>query len=436
MFDSPAPNSSARMGKERAPSLRIAHPGRWTWLFGLIVTLAAAPVIAAVTPGGAAEKGAGGSGQARQARRVAGQYADVSDPALARALEALAPTGALTAFPGDAFRPSRAVTLGEFARAAAAAFGVTVPAGRPAESGAVEALVERGVLPRSQRLYEGLDLPVSVGNVMSAAVRLAGMDDIGRDWPADDPVAAGMALARAAGIMPESVTPQDASRPATRAEAVQALYLARRLSTVSGTLELKGAGTAEIQTELGSVRVRLGESTVVVRNGRPASPEQLLEGDRVAAVVDVTGQARVLAASGSGLALDLDGTRLVAMAQRVLEEMARQLTPEQWQMLLQGDWQAFSATVMPQLYDRLTAMGIAPWEADALVNRDWEALRSLAADRLAQEAGQRFDISPELVRSVLDFDWATARRLAQQELIERIINDVIVPNARTGQTAG
>lgn len=418
--------------------MRVRASGRTAWLFGLILTLAAVPVIPGVAlPGQAASRGADAAPASRPAQRVAGQYTDVTDPGLVRALEALQPTGALEAFPGEQFRSSRAVTLQEFARAATRAFGVTVPPGGDAGRAALQALVERGAWSEQEGGADPVDLalPVRVGPAADAVLRLAGMGPVYERWPSQQGGSPGLELAQAAGILPESVKADDAARPMTRGELVQMLYEARRVSAVRGTLRTAAAGTAQIETELGSVRVRLADDAVVVRNGRPASRQELADGDDVVAVVDLAGRARVVAASG-GLALGVDPERLVATARQALEAFVRELTPEQWQMLLQGDWEGFKASAMPQVYDRLTEAGIAPWEADALLNGDWASLRSLAADRLAQEAGRRLAVSPDLVRSVLDSDWATARQLAQQELIERIINDVIVPNARRQGAAG
>ncbi|WP_324669859.1 hypothetical protein [Geochorda subterranea] len=419
--------------------MRIGASGRTAWMFGLIVILAAVQVITGVAvPGRASSEDATEGRPSTAVQRAAGRFTDVTDPGLVRALEALAPTGALEAFDGDELRASRAVTLGEFAQAAAAAFGVTVPAGKPAPQAALQALVERGALISSDRSHTEVDLalPVTVGEMTGAVLRLAGMEAIGERWPSGSSTAARLELARAAGVLPASIKVGDASRPATRAEAVQLLYEARRVLVLSGQLQRSTTGTASIDTELGEVRVRLSDDAVVVRNGQPASLEDLRDGDTVRAVVDLAGRARVVAAEGRGLALDLDSSELVETARRALEDFARQLTPEQWQMILQGDWAGFRESAKPQIYERLTQAGIAPEEAEALMSGDWETLQSLAADRLADEAGRRLDVSPELVRSVLASDWATARQLAQQELIERIINDVIVPNAQRQSTAG
>lgn len=408
-------------------------------MFGLIVILAAAQVITGVAvPGRASSEGATESRPSAAVLRVAGRFTDVTDPGLVRALEALAPTGALEAFDGDELRASRAVTLGEFAEAAAAAFGVTLPAGKPTEPAALQALVERGAIGAPDGSYTDVDLalPVTVGEMTGAVLRLAGMEAVGERWPSGASSAAMLELARAAGVLPASIKVSDASRPATRAEAVQLLYEARRVLVLSGELQPSTTGTASIDTPLGEVRVRLLDDAVVVRNGRPASMEDLRDGDMVRAVVDLAGRARVVVAEGRGLALDLDTSRLVETARRALEDFARELTPEQWQMILQGDWASFGESAKPQIHQRLTQAGISPEEAEALVSGDWEALQSLAADRLAAEAGHRLDVSPELVRSVLASDWDTARQLAQQELIERIINDVIVPNAQRQSTAG
>ncbi|MBE3598458.1 MAG: hypothetical protein IMX02_06560 [Limnochordaceae bacterium] len=409
------------------------------WL-GLIVTLIAAPVVAAAATGqraGAPEPATAAS-KASQSAPAPGGYTDVTDAALRRALQALEPTGALTAFPGDHFRASRAITLGEFARAGVATFDMTLPAGASPERAAVQALMERGILPKVTDLADAASTPLSVGNLLTAAVRLAGMGSLAGQWPAPnggDPSGAAMELARAAGMVPASIrSASEARRAATRGEAVQVLYLARQLSTASGRLQLSQANArrATVTTDGGPVPLRFSDATLVMRNGQPSSVERLATGDQVTAVLDPAGEAKVVVASGGSI---LDQQVALEKARDLLRQVAQYLTPQQWQMLLQGDWKGLTTTLTPEVYDRLMALGIAPWEAEALINRDWASLRQVAMDRLAQEGATRLNVSPELIRSVLAQDWTSARQLAQQELLEKVINQLILPNAGGSTTA-
>lgn len=406
--------------------------GRWVMLFGLILALAAAPVVAA-TSEDASSSGSGPAADAAGTSQVK-HYRDVTSPSLEEAVRRLAPTGALLVFPGDELRPSRAITVGEFARLVIPLYDMTLPSGADPNEAAVQALAERGILPDTAAISDTAGDPLSVGNLLAAAVQLADLSDLARDWKPSDNAEA--SLARAAGVVPASIGSSDElRRSATRSEALELLAALRRISVADGTIQFGDSGrtTASIVSGQGaSVRVRLSDQTVVLRNGDPSGADRLVSGDRVRAVVDDTGEARVVLAEG-GL---FDQTALLERARDVVRILARYLTPEQWQMLIQGDWQGIVSTLTPEMYDRMMALGVSPWEAEALLNRDWPAVREAATDRLAQEGADRLDVSPELLRSVLARDWTTARQLAQQELIEKVINEVIVPAAGATPSSG
>ena len=400
----------------------------------------------------AAESLFGGSGRPQGAEPAARAlpYSDVQG-SLAQALRNLEPTGALAAFPGERFRPDRAITLGEFARLAAAAFGLTVPASADAEGAAVQALQERRVIP--QGATTRADLPLSRLNLLQATLQLAGLGDLLSAVDPADPQSATQRLAYAAGLLqvaPEPGAAQgaasglaqslDLSRPATREEAVLTVDGARRLHRVNGQLAaVRDSGRLRVDDGRQQWTLDLARSALVLRNGRAAGVSGLQPGDRVQAVVDAKGEVRVLAASGLPVRAEW-----LEQGRQLLRELARQLTPEQWQAILRGDWSSLATSLTPQVYDSLMALGVAPWEAEALLQGDWTAVRSLANRRVADEAARRLGVSPQVLEAVLAQDWTTARQLAQQELLQRLIEELTGPvgpgnavpgNAAQGQAA-
>ena len=372
-------------------------------------------------------------------------YVDVAGE-LARAAAELEPTGALETFPGDRLRPDRAITLGEFAHLAARAFGLEGADGaRVAPERAMEALQAAGAMPPSASADP--QLPMSRLHLLQATFRLAGMGELLGALGPGDPEEAVRRLAYGAGLLeppgstqappevdpaqpgvagtggasgPATVAELDLMRSATRGEAILAVWAARRWHAVEGTLAAVGDdGRLQVEVQQQTWPLELAPAAVVVRNGRLAATAALQPGDRVLAAVDGGGQAVALAATGA-----VAQSAWAEQGRQLLRELARQLTPAQWEAILRGDWETLSSTLTPQVYDGLMGLGIAPWEAEALLHGDWTALRTLANRRVADEASRRLGISPQVLEAVMAQDWEAARQLAQQELLQRLIQEL------------
>lgn len=398
---------------------------------------------------------------------------------MADALAALKSRGVLAAFPGERFRPDRPITLGEFARAAVAAFGLTLPREPDPQRAAVEVLQDHGALaPGGQ---PDPDLPVSRAALLTAVVELTASADVARqlgqafasqappasqaqpanaaplaDVPPTDPIFGVALLAHAAGLLPSEYTPGLQPRAAaTRGEAAIVLARALQLQVADGEVSETTGGAVKVQLasplsawggeqssagagsrptrdadkpgtlqadRSGTLRLDAGSRTVVLRNGRPVALAELRRGDRATIVSDASGRARLVVAHGP-----MGTAEWADRARQALRALARELTPEQWQAVLRGDWNALAVSLTPQLYDQLMALGVAPWEADALIHRDWPTVVEAAKDRLAREGASRLQVSPEVLRAVLDEDWQAASQLVQQELLQRLLDELLVP---------
>lgn len=349
-------------------------------------------------------------------------YPDVQGT-VREALQELAPKGIAGIFAGDRFRPDRPITLGEFARLACLVFGISLPASADAEQAAVQALQERGLLPGGSGPARS-GLPVSQLELLQAAWRLGGLGDLLSALPSGGGEQALRRLAQATGLMEgSSATSGSLLRSATREQALLALWRASRLRAVQGELESIGAGQLRVQTQRGPYVVAVDQQAAVIRNGRWSSPAQLEPGDRVQAVVTSRGTAAVVVASGLAVPQPW-----VEQSRAMLRALARQLTPEQWQALLRGDWNGLLGSLTPQVYDTLMGFGIAPWEAEALLRGDWKAVRELANRRVADEAARQLGVSPAVVEALLAQDWPQARKVAQQELLQRLLEQVLGPD--------
>ena len=55
------------------------------------------------------------------------------------------------------------------------------------------------------------------------------------------------------------------------------------------------------------------------------------------------------------------------------------------------------------------------------LQQDWAAVQEIVKDRLAAEAAERLNVSPELVFSAINRNWDTLLEYAQVELAQRLL---------------
>lgn len=97
------------------------------------------------------------------------------------------------------------------------------------------------------------------------------------------------------------------------------------------------------------------------------------------------------------------------------------LTPAQINAIIAGDWELLGEEVSYELYEELVERGVSPWEADALLKRDWASVQMMLQERLTQEAADYLKVAPELVQAALSQDWAKLVEYAQVELAQRLL---------------
>ena len=90
------------------------------------------------------------------------------------------------------------------------------------------------------------------------------------------------------------------------------------------------------------------------------------------------------------------------------------LTPAQINAIIAGDWELLGEEVSYELYEELVERGVSPWEADALLKRDWASVQMMLQERLTQEAADYLKVAPELVQAALSQDWAKLVEYAQK----------------------
>ncbi|HEY8416625.1 MAG TPA: hypothetical protein VIK93_01165 [Limnochordales bacterium] len=275
--------------------------------------------------------------------------------------------------------------------------------------------------------------PVSRGQLSMAVVRALGLEEVAE---AQRPVEslfqdisplhrafAAVAMTHRLGLIPHR--PGDLFRPedtVTVAEATEIIAAARELDIRTGRVaEINApANSLTLAGEDGvTVSYVIGPDTAIVRNGVPATAQDLLPEDTVRAVADASGLLRLLVAEGQELSRSQQALTVLAS---VLREL---LTPEQTAAILDRDWQRAENEFKVNLYNQLLEHGMTPEEAAAVLDQDWQALTEHGKARLTELVASRWPVAPELVRAVLDEDWDTALSYAEVEVLEYLLNELM-----------
>lgn len=357
------------------------------------------------------------------------------DPSWAReSIHRLVETGIASGYPDGTFRPEKAITRGEFAQMAAAAFPQGEPSARvfadaidhPARRELAQ-LVERGALDAGADATVRPDDPITRAEAAHALIALMDLDplpawaaaadeplfsDVGRDNPAFGAVQVAARLNLYPPFLRGQLWPQEAL---TRAEAAYMVDAARRLERHSGRLERIDEDRRVLWlsgSPQGQRSFPISELDVFTPEGR-LPWTQLEGGPHLHVVANRFGRPLIAWAEPERRADGWRGT---------LREIAAVfLTPEQVRALLDGDWEEATEEAKVTLYQQLVARGLRPWEADALVSQDWGALQELGQARVAELIGDYLQVSPHLVSAIFHRDWAAARDHAQMEALERLL---------------
>ncbi|HET7559497.1 MAG TPA: S-layer homology domain-containing protein [Limnochordia bacterium] len=226
----------------------------------------------------------------------------------------------------------------------------------------------------------------------------------------------GLAVAKQLGLWP-AATPFNERARVTPEQAKSLLAAATKLDRFTGKLKAENAEahTLTLVDDAGKAHtLTVAAKTPLVRNTVPAQPGELLAGDSLFALADAKGNVKLLAARGQITKDDLSG-KLAGMTQGVL-------TPDVVRALLDSDWATAEKSLSGVAYDRLTAAGATPKEAEAAVNQNWTQLRTLLVGRAAHALGGQLGLSTNLIDSMLAGDWTTARDQAEANLAQELLN--------------
>lgn len=279
-------------------------------------------------------------------------------------------------------------------------------------------------------------------------------DDVSKDYP----LFAAIELVNKLDLLPTYVMNRfEPNRLSTKAEVAAVLDAAARLQIVSGEVtEMHAASNRMIvQTpENEYISVPFVANTTVIRNGALDHASKLAQGDMITAMYDTSGSVAIVSAQTtknnnllSNLAglfqgignVDLDNLNLGNLNlgnlnidslsdtaanvadNDIIKKLAQVLTPEQVAAIMSGNWDGLNADLRYNLYGQLVEIGLAPWEAEAVLSQNWTALGDMGRDRISSLLSDYVGVSPEIFDSAINQNWSKVLEYAQVEIAQRLM---------------
>lgn len=414
------------------PMLRFLHSGKGTHRFRQVAAITTLTLALAALPTGARSR-------PRDMNEIKQSFA-------ARDILTLYEKKIATGYRDGTWRPEQPVRRSEFASMLSRAFDLPAPKekdrprledvrGNWAES-SIAKVVASGLMEVDQNRFHP-DRSLTRGEAVRAIAKvlevLQGDEVWTTSWSSpfsdantgantggssfDNDTYRAAEIVRRLGILPRTFAGDfSPERVVSRAEAAALVNGALKLETTSGQLVRASQATQEIVVTLeGNERtVPVSTEAVVVRNGVETSLDSLQAGDTVRIVRDLLGEAAIVRAKGV-----ITRQELISRASGLSRGV---LSPAEIEALLSGDRSQKTQALWSAAYDALLRQGLTPLEADALLNQDWSALRGQAAERLVKALSDSLQVSPDLVRAVLEKNRAKIVDEARLEVLSRLLS--------------
>jgi len=265
-------------------------------------------------------------------------------------------------------------------------------------------------------------------------------DDIDRDHP----LFAAVELVNKLDILPTYVINRfEPERLATRAETAALLDAALNLDTITGKI-------AEIHQQTNRIIVKTSDNqyrslpvaadTLILVKGETQKIDQIGSGEQLQAFYDIQGNLALVNVDSTsnagnlfqGLANLLKNLQKPSGVQSfnlenllnddTMAAIGQILTPEQLLAIVSGDWTNASENFRSTLFGQLVELGLAPWEAEAVLSQDWQALGDMGMDRVATLLSEYVGVTPEIFYAAVNQDWAKLYEYAQMEIAQRLLS--------------
>jgi len=354
-------------------------------------------------------------------------------------IQTLVQSGIIDGYPDGSFKPEEYITRAEFSKIIARAFGYAPKdlnkftdmqnhwakyfVSTLAESQIVTGYPDGSFKPSNN---------ITRSEIVSVLARIAGLDNIPKsdsalwsptftDVNSDHWAFSSIEIANKLEIIPIHFglvfQPEKA---ATRAEVVYMVNELRTAQIAKGTISdisYNGNDIVFISDSGNSQNIRLGQDVVIYRNDVLASAGKLQKKDELLIVGTSYGSPRFAIAKGTITREDII-TKVSSLTKGLL-------SPEQVDMISKGEWQKVSEDLKPSLSMQMQNLGLTAEESNAILNQNWDALPDLGKERLSKAISNEIGISSELVSSIMDMDWESAKVYAQLDAAQIILNTLM-----------
>lgn len=290
------------------------------------------------------------------------------------------------------------------------------------------------------------ELTAVVANLMGLTDQSIDVDNWAptfEDIDREHPLFTAVELVNKLNVLPTYVMNRfEPQRAATRAETAALLNAALNLENIAGeVVEIHQPSNRIIVTTSDNQyrSLPVAEQTLVLGSGAAQNVDQITVGDQIQALYDTNGNVALVSveqgASGSGLLQNLanlvKGLRNTANLQSLnldslvsedtVQTLQEVLTPEQVAAIISGDWSKASDSFRTNLFGQLVELGLAPWEAEAVLSQNWQALGDMGMDRVAVLLSDYVGVSPEIFYAAFNQDWGKVYEYAQVEIAQRLL---------------
>ncbi len=331
------------------------------------------------------------------------------------------------------FRPAEMITRGEFAVAMSNLLDLKPYRGKQIFSDLeeypdrdiIEALAEKELLTGYPEGNFLPDLEISSGEAATLLIRVLNVEKKEHQPPARFIERDSSHWSTKNLLLSESLdllTTTNHRQYITRAEAARMISRLKELETISANindvypLSQKIAVNSEAEEHL----LSFSEESIIARNNRLVDLNQLQKNDQVFLICDGEKDIKYLKAIGP-----LNQDELAMELSLLLDEA---LSPQEIIALSEGSWDLLGSRLRGEIEGYLLQEGLTPNEINALLQTDWNALEDHGRSRIIEAISMETGIPRDLVSTIITRDWESAKDIAQLELLQRLVEELLDPS--------
>lgn len=337
------------------------------------------------------------------------------------------------------FKPEQNISRGEFAVSLARQLSLLPDnnthlkdlAGYP-EYNLINALIRDGIITGYPDETFRPDNPITRAEMVTIMIKALGVtdeqvlinleqyqpfDDISNDYWASDYIKIAERLQLVKGTDEGHFLPKENT---SRAEAAKCLSKMANLVSGTGYLTDVYPTSQKVSINLldGQREIyNYTDDTLVARNNRSISLEEILETDKVFVIADNDDNVKYVKAYGMVTQEDL--------AAEISNITNGVINTDEVEEISKGNLEFLKPKVRTAVKDQLIIQGLSIEEVEAIMSTDWDQLESLSRDRLSEAIAIQTGLPLDITTSLLSGDWEKIKSYAQIEVVQRLVLEVL-----------